>query len=64
MAGRATAAGRATVRSPTPLIVTTPFALETDVDDGTAGTVDVVDVVDVATRTTVDVVDEPVPSVG
>jgi hypothetical protein len=46
------------------LIVTTPFALETDVDDGTAGTVDVVDVVDVATRTTVDVVDEPVPSVG
>ena len=61
MAGRAIAAGRATVRSPRPLIVTTPFALETDVDDGTAGRVDVVDVV---TGATVDVVDGLAPSVG
>jgi hypothetical protein len=43
------------------LIVTTPFALETDVDDGADGRVDVVDV---ATGATVDVVDGLVPSVG
>src|SRR5947207_904373 len=42
MAGTLIDAGRATVRSPRPLIVTTPFALETDVDEGAGGRVDVV----------------------
>jgi hypothetical protein len=43
MAGNVIDDGKATFRSPRPLIVTTPFARETDVDDGAGGSVELVD---------------------